>query len=261
MTDLVIKHYDDGVLTLTMNVPKKKNAFAKAMLQQLNAALTEANTDSSVACVILTGAEGNFSSGADLTEFGDGGDDQGSDAMAKHPFGKMCRIINDFEKPLIGVAQGIAIGGGATMLFHCDIVYVGESLRMRLPFANLGVVPEFGSSYTLASIIGTRQAAELMYTAEWINADRAVEVGIATRAFADSELMEKAREKAHEIAQWPVVGLVETKRLMRAPHKAAIDNAYQREEAAMLKRAGSPENIEAIMAFLEKRQADFRQFR
>ena len=103
MTDLVIKHYDDGVLTLTMNVPKKKNAFAKAMLQQLNAALIEANTDPSIACVILTGADGNFSSGADLTEFGDGGDgSEGSDAMANHPFGQMCRIINDFDKPLIG---------------------------------------------------------------------------------------------------------------------------------------------------------------
>ena len=107
----------------------------------------------------------------------------------------------------------------------------------------------------------TGHAMKTGFTAEWINAERAVEVGIATRAFTDSELMEKTLEKAREIAQWPVVGLVETKKLMRAPHREAINNAYQLEEAAMLKRAGSPENIEAIMAFLEKRPADFRQFR
>lgn len=262
MTDLVIKEYDDGVLTLTMNVPKKKNAFAKAMLVELIAALNDANQDHTVACVILAGAEGNFSSGADLTEFGGGGDgSDGEEQIAAHPFAQLCKTVVDFEKPLIGAAQGIAVGGGATLLFHCDVVYVGESLRMRLPFANLGVVPEFASSYTLAANIGSRQAAELMYTAEWINAERAVDVGIATRAYPDEQLMAKAKAKAQEIAQWPISGLVATKQLMQAPHKAAIMAALEAEEKAMLNRAGSPENIEAIVAFLEKREPNFRQFR
>jgi enoyl-CoA hydratase/carnithine racemase len=100
-----------------------------------------------------------------------------------------------------------------------------------------------------------------MYTAEWIDAQRAVKTGIATRAFNDSELMAAAQAKAQEIAQWPVSSLVATKKLMRDPHRPAIRAALAAEEAAMMQHAGSPENIEAVVAFLEKRAPDFRQFR
>jgi enoyl-CoA hydratase/carnithine racemase len=144
------------------------------------------------------------------------------------------------------------------MLFHTDICYVGESLRMRLPFANLGLVPEFASSYMLQANIGAQQAAELFYTAEWINAERAVECGIAARSYGDSELLEKALEKGAEIAQWPVNALKEIKATLRLPHKAHIDAAFVAESEGMERQAGSPENIEAITAFLEKRAPKFR---
>ena len=128
--------------------------------------------------MVLTGAGGNFSSGTDLHEFNT---DDG-----EHPFGRCARIVCEFDKPLIGAACGIALGGGATLLFHCDILYVGESLRMRLPFVNLGLVPEFGSSYLLQANIGARRAAELFFTAEWIDAARALETGIATAVIPDA---------------------------------------------------------------------------
>ena len=153
------------------------------------------------------------------------------------------------------------MGGGATLAIACDIVYVGESLRLRLPFVSLGLLPEFGSSYTLQAAIGRQRATELFYTAEWVSAARALEVGLAARAFPDDELLPATLAKAKEIAQWPVTSLQATKRSLNAAHAAGIQAARAVEDAGMAVQAGSPENLEAITAFLQKREPDFRQFR
>jgi enoyl-CoA hydratase/carnithine racemase len=158
---------------------------------------------------------------------------------------------------MVAAAQGVAIGGGATILFHADIVYVGESLRLRLPFASLGLVPEWGSSYMLQANIGAQRAAELFYTAEWVDANKALDCGIAAAVLPDADLFQHAITKAQEIAQWPVNSLREIKRSLRAHHLPAIDAAIAIEQAGMERQAGSPENIEAITAFMEKRLPDF----
>jgi len=250
MSDSLLKSLDDGVLLLTLNRPTRKNALDAELFSAIGLALDAAREDDEVRVVVLTGAGGNFCSGMDLTaSFGDAG--------AK-PFNDCAAAVVAFDKPMLGAVTGTAIGGGATIPFHCDIVYVGESLRMRLPFVSLGLVPEFASSYMLAANIGARRAAELMYTAEWIDAERAYEVGIATRVYPDADLLEKTLAKAREIAQWPVNSLRETKRTVRLGHQAGIANAIKAESEAMLRQAGSPENIEAIKAFIEKRPPNFR---
>ena len=160
-----------------------------------------------------------------------------------------------------GEGVGVAVGGGCTITVACDIVYVGESLRMRLPFANLGLVPEIASSYTLQAAIGRQRAAELMFTAEWIDAARALETGIATSVHADAELLDVALGKAREIAKHPVSSLQATKRTLLAARQAGVDAAFQAEDAGMKAQAGSPENLEAVRAFIEKRPPDFAQFR
>lgn len=254
-TDTVLKEYLDGVLLVTLNRPHKKNAINNEMWDAIRAAFESAEEDPNVACMVLTGAGENFCAGVDLSSFGAA---DGADGAAAHPFDACARTVAKFGKPWIGAARGVAVGGGATILFHADICYVGESLRMRLPFANLGLVPEFASSYMLQANIGAQQAAELFYTAEWIDANRALECGIAARSFSDAELLEAALVKAREIAQWPVNALKEIKATLRLPHQAHIDAAFSAESAAMERQAGSPENIEAIMAFMEKRPAKFR---
>ena len=154
--------------------------------------------------------------------------------------------------------KGISIGGGATILFHADIVYVGEGLRMRLPFANLGLVPEWASSYMLQANIGAQRAAELFYTAQWIDADKALSCGIAAAVLPDSQVYSHALAKASEIAQWPVNSLREIKGCLKQHHRAPVDAAFELEKVAMARQAGSAENIEAITAFMEKRPANFR---
>ena len=246
---VLLKEQKDGVLLLTLNRSEKKNAINIPLWEALGEAFRDAKADDRVNVVVITGAGGNFSSGVDLSDFGESG--------GEHPFDRCAREIAGFDKPLLGAATGIAVGGGATMLFHTDVLYVGESLRMRLPFVNLGLVPEFASSYVLQAAIGSRKAAELFYTAEWIDADKADKLGMVNGVFKDDELLAKTLEKAAEIAQWPVNSLRETKKTLKLAHQAGIDAAFDIEAAGMEKQAGSPENIEAVMAFIEKRKPDF----
>ncbi len=253
MSDTVLKELNDGVLVLTLNRPKKKNAFNAEQWQAFADALAEAGENDEVNVVVVTGAGGNFSSGQDLSDFeslpGGGG--------ASYRTGE--DAVTVFDKPLIGAATGVAVGGGATILFFCDVLYVGESLRLRVPFTSLGMAPEFASTYMLQARIGTQRAAEILLTSRWIDADEAVVSGIAREKCSDADLLPMTLEKAAEIAQWPVNALRETKRCMNLMHRDGVAAALQAEHEAMGRQAGSPENMEAVTAFLEKRKPDFKK--
>ena len=251
MSDTVLQELNQGVLVVTLNRPAKKNAFNTEQWFAFTDAINEARENDEVRVVVLTGAGKDFCSGQDLTESASG------PREGESPYRVFERALVPFDKPLIGAAKGITVGGGATILFFCDILYVGESLRMRLPFTSLGLVPEFASTYTLQVRIGAQKAAELLLTSEWIGADRAVNVGIAARKHPDGELLEEALEKAAEIAQWPMNSLRETKKCLMRMHGACIEATLVAEREAMAKQAGSPENVEAVMAFMEKRKPDF----
>lgn len=255
----VIRDLDDGVLLLTLNRPEKKNAFNDPQWDGLRDALNDARDDPAVAVVVLTGAGQDFSTGQDLSAFG-GASEPRPDGQPSGFYG-CAEAVAAFDKPLVAAAKGLCVGGGATILFHCDVLYLGESARLRLPFVSLGLVPEFASSYLLPAMIGSRRAAELFYTAEWIDAARALETGIATSVHADAELLEVALAKANEIAKHPVSSLQATKRTLLAARQAGVDTAFRAEDAGMKAQAGSPENVEAVRAFIEKRPPDFAQFR
>lgn len=250
---------DDGVLLVTLNRPKKKNAFNDPQWDGLRDALNEASTNPRVAVVVLTGAGADFSAGQDLTAFGTSSEPR-EDGKPSGFFGCVEAVFG-FDKPLLGAGRGVAVGGGCTLLVACDVTYVGESIRMRLPFASLGLVPEIASSYTLQSAIGRQRAAELFFTAEWITAERALEMGMVARVLPDDEVLDAMLAKAREMAQWPVSSLQAIKQTLMAANRDRIRAALEIEDELMSKLAGSPENVEAITAFIEKRDPDFKQFR
>jgi enoyl-CoA hydratase/carnithine racemase len=250
---------EHGVLLVTLNRPRRKNAFNDPQWDGLAEALREAREDPAVAVMVVTGAGGDFSAGQDLSAFGTPGAPR-PDGKPNGYYGCMDALLA-FDKPLLAAARGVGVGIGATFLFHCDVVYVGESVRLRLPFVSLGLVPEAASSYLLQQVIGSQRAAELFYTAEWIDAARAVAAGIAARAFPDDALLDATLARAREMARWPVSALQATKRTLLAAHGDAVRRALETEDAGMREQAGSPENREAIAAFLAKREPDFRQFR
>jgi enoyl-CoA hydratase/carnithine racemase len=251
---IITKLDDDGVLTITFNRPEKKNSFNRALWLGFRDSLREARDNDGVIVVVLTGAGTDFCAGVDLTDFG-------GNENEPQPYDLLMETLWAFDKPLLAAVKGVGIGGGATILFHCDVVYVGESARLRYPFANLGLVTEFAASYMMQVSLGPQQATELLFTAEWIDANRALETGIARAIFPDDELLEKTQEKAREIAQWPLSALREIKRCLKLAHEAGIKAALAAEYEGMRKLAGSPENIEAFAAFMEKRKPDFKKFR
>lgn len=259
MSDCILRSLDEhGVLLVTFNRPAKKNAFNDEQWDAASAALREARSDGRVAAVVVTGAGKDFSAGVDLGSFGQAPARSDGHPSAYHAF--MAELI-EFDKPLLAAAKGVGVGIGCTLLLHCDVVYVGESLRLRLPFVALGLVPEAASSYLLPALVGPRLAGELLFTAEWIDARRAVEVGIATRAFPDAEVLDATLLRARDIAQFAVGSLQATKRTILAARHAAMKAALAVEDRQMMSQVGSPENMEALQAFMEKRPPDFRKLR
>lgn len=250
---VLLSERHDNVLLLTLNRPHKRNAINNAMWIALREAFTQAQEDDDVAAVVISAAGAHFSAGVDLNDF--------AGADAEHPFESSARAIAYFEKPLLAAATGTAVGGGATLLLHADVLYVGESLRLRMPFVSLGLVPEWASSYMLQAGIGARKAAELFYTAEWVDAARAQSLGMVNGVFDDDQLLAQTMAKAQEIAQWPVNSLRETKKTLKLMHRAGMEAAFAAEQAGMGRLVGSPENIEAVTAFMEKRKPDFRKLR
>jgi enoyl-CoA hydratase/carnithine racemase len=248
----VLESVEDGVLLLTLNRPERKNAFDETMWREARDALADAQADDAVRAVIVTGAGDAFSAGQDLGQMA------APPADGPPGFPSFMDRLVAFDKPLLAAVNGVGVGIGLTLLLHCDVVWMAEEARLRAPFVPLGVVPEAASSYLLPLQLGHQRAAEVLYTAEWIDARRAVELGIASRALPRARLLPELRELAARIAAQPLGALRWTKRLLLAVRRDGIAAARAREDAGFAVRVGSPENQEALRAFLEKRPADFR---
>ncbi len=249
----VLEALEDGVLVLTLNRPERKNAFDETMWREARDALSDALADDAVRVVIVTGAGEAFSAGQDLGQMAARPDDE----PPGFP-GFMDRLVA-FDKPLLAAVNGVGVGIGLTMLLHCDVVWMAEEARLRAPFVPLGVVPEAASSYLLPLQLGHQRAAEMLFVAEWIDARRAVELGIATRVVPRAQLLPAMRALATRIAAQPLGALRWTKRTLLAVRADGIRAARSREDAAFAVRVGSPENQEALRAFFEKRPPDFRK--
>jgi enoyl-CoA hydratase/carnithine racemase len=258
LSDLLVEDHD-GVRVLTLHRPDALNAFNTPLYDACAAALREASARDDIACVVLTGTGRAFSAGQDLGEMA--GIDPGAAARADSPgpgFPRFIDTVAAFDKPLLAAVNGLGVGIGLTVLLHCDIVLIAWSARLRAPFVPLGVVPEAAGSLLMPAVMGRQAAAVALYTGEWISADDAVACGLALRAVEPDALLTETLELARRIAHMPVSALVETKRLVIAGRIDAIRAARAREDAVFARMVGAPANLEALTAFLEKREPDFR---
>ena len=251
MRETVLVERDGGVAVVTWNRPRQRNAFNQRMWTEGRDTLRELLDDGEVRAVIVTGAGDAFSAGQDLGEM------TSAPAEGEHGFPGFMEVLIGFDKPLIAAVNGVGVGIGLTMLLHCDIVYVSERARLRVPFVPLGVVPEAASSYLLPAVVGWQRAAEVLFTADWIDAERAVELGIASRAYLAAELLPAARAIAARIATGPLGAIRHTKRLLLATRAEQVRAARAREDTAFAERIGTPENLEAVAAFFAKRPPKF----
>ena len=254
MSDVLLTENQGRIRILTFNRPDAKNAFNDDLYDAVTEALRAAADDPGVAVVVLTGAESAFCAGQDLSEMTKSRTPEQAATSGFMPF---VDTIQGFPKPLIAAVNGVAVGIGVTMLLHCDLVFVSERARLRAPFASLGIVMEAGSSALFPQRIGWQNTAHMLFTSSFLSAAEAVEMGLAWRSYSDERLLLEVLNYAEQIAAMPVAALVENKKLLLDVRVPAVVEARPREEEALSRVVGSPANLEAIKAFMEKRTPDF----
>jgi enoyl-CoA hydratase/carnithine racemase len=247
MSDIVTEH-SGSILTIQLNRPAKKNAMTSSMYIAMADALHDAASDDHTRVVLWHGAGTSFTAGNDLEDFM-----KNPPGPGESPQARLIKALIDFEKPLVAAVQGVAIGGGTTMLAHCDFVYAGESAKFQLPFVNLALVPEFGSSYLLPLRFGYVRAAELVLLGQPFDASRAAELGLVTQVVPDQKLLVTATETARKLAEKPTGALQACKRLMRRTSREQLEQAVKFEMEEFAVRVRSAEAKQAFTAFFEKR--------
>jgi enoyl-CoA hydratase/carnithine racemase len=245
----------NGVATVEIARPEKKNALTFAMYAAMENALQTAGADNTVRAVLITGQPSVFTSGNDLQDFM-----QRPPGDENSPVLRLMRSLIAFEKPVVAAVSGAAVGIGVTMLLHCDLVYVSDDAQLVMPFVSLGLVPEFAASALIPLVMGHVRAAEKLLLCEPFTGKDAVALGIANASFPAAEVLPHARRVAERFNDLPAGAVRETKRLMRAPLQEPISRAMQAEIPAFIQRLRSPEAKEAFEAFFQKRKPDFSKF-
>ncbi len=255
MTEHILITTADAVTTLQLNRPEKKSALTAAMYQALADGLTAAEADPSVRVAVIRGTDGCFTGGNDLMDF------------MQHPptgedssVGQFLKAIATFSKPLVAIADGVAIGIGTTLLLHCDLVYLGSNARLKLPFVNLGLCPEAASSLLLPRLVGTAKASELLLLGREFNASEAVSMGLANAKFESADLVDGAMAIVRQLAAQPPEAVRVSKALIRGRDRDAVAEVMRVEFEQFTARLMSPEAAEAFQAFAEKRAPDYSKF-
>ena len=252
----------NGVCTIEIARPEKKNALTVAMYQAMTDALRAAKADNVVRAVLITGQPGIFTSGNDIEDFmtrGTGTGGQGSEA-AESPVFQFMRALLECDKPVVAAVTGAAIGIGTTLLLHCDFVYLSDEARLAMPFVALGLVPEFASSLVVPQLMGHRRAAEKLLLGDPFTPEQAVDCGIANAVLPAGEVVNHARRVAERFNALPPGAVREAKQLMRGPQTEALLKTIATEGAIFARRLKSPEAMEAFQAFFQKRKPDFSKF-
>ena len=256
MSDHILADRDSGLLSLRLNRPDKKNALTRAMYARLAEELEAADADPTIRAVLISGSDACFTSGNDLADF-----IQAPPSGLDSAVFAFMHALFELKKPVVAAVAGPAVGIGTTLLLHCDLVYVSREAMLRMPFVNLGLCPEFGSSLILPRLLGHARAAQLLMLGESFSGEQAAQWGIANEALGNGQAtLDKAREMALRFGQLAPSTVADAKRLMRGPGREELRRVIEEEGALFSQRLRSPEAAEALSAFMQRREADFSRF-
>src|SRR2546423_11592367 len=197
MSDIITER-SGNILRIQLNRPERKNAMTSAMYITLADLLNNAAKDDQIRVVLWHGAGDSFSAGNDIQDFL-----KNPPGAGESPQARLIEALINFDKTIVAAVQGAAIGGGTTMLTHCDFVFAGESAKFQMPFVNLAVVPEFGTSYSVPARIGQIRAAELILLGLPFDAKRAADLGFATQVVSEQKQLATATDRAGKLAAKP----------------------------------------------------------
>lgn len=250
-SDIIQTSIDGYILKITINRPDKKNALTNDMYTALTAALQTLDADDSLRVGFITGTTDCFTSGNDLVDFL-----QTPPTSADSPVMRFLAQLPAQKKPLVAAVNGAAVGVGTTLLMHCDLVYAAPQAKFQMPFVNLGLCPEAGSSLLLPMLAGYQRAAELLMLGETFSAEQALSYGLVNQVFAD-DYQTQALAKAKQLAERPPQSVRMTKALLKRAYVGSLKETMAEEGAHFTRMLREPAAIEAMSAFMQKRKPDF----
>lgn len=247
---------EDGVVTITLRRPQKKNAVDNTMWNELLDEFRTIAANADDRAVVITGAGGNFCSGADLWQAGDG--PRPHQLAAMRHINDVCLALHRMPQPTVAKVRGVAVGAGMNLALACDLVVAGADARFSEIFAKRGLSVDFGGSWLLPRLVGMQRAKELVLLAEIIDADTAAEMGLVNRVLPDDELDSFVDDWARRLAGGPPIALAMTKRLLNNSFAVTLEEALDDEGLSQTVNLATKDTIEAIGAFMEKRDPVFR---
>ncbi len=257
-TDHVQVSNENGICHIQLNRPERKNALSLAMYQKLGDSVRSASENNDVRVILISGNGGSFTSGNDLGDFSK---HKGNLSEEENPTPKFMHALIQCDKPVVAAVQGPAVGIGTTLLLHCDLIYADASAYFQLPFVNLGLCPEFSSSAILPKLMGHNKAAELFYLGQRFTAEVAKEVGIVNQVLDDSDFLTAVKSVCDQLVKQPASSLRATKQLMKKEVRDFVYDKMKEEQQHFKKGLQSPEFVEAVSAFAEKRAPDFSKYK
>ena len=255
----VLSDTRDGFRVITLNRPDKLNSFTEQLHLDLRQALDKAEADTSCRAVILTGAGRGFCAGQDLADGANPGKDGQTSPVDRLGlyYNPLIRRLATFPVPVICAVNGVAAGAGANIALACDIVIASKSAKFLQAFAKIGLMPDAGGTWTLPRLVGAARARALAMLAEPLDATTAEQWGMIYKAVDDAQLMPTAEAIAMKFAQSATGALIEIRAALALAETNSLDEQLEVERAGQGRLVGSPDNVEGVRAFLEKRAAKF----
>ncbi len=257
-----LEQVKDGVAVLTLNRPDRLNAMSRPMLDALLEALPRLAEDPEIGVVVLTGAGRGFCAGGDVKAMAEGNDLGGQTmeekAQALRSRMETSRWLHEMPKPTIAMMRGPAAGAGLSLAMACDMRIASDTVRLGTAFARVGYSGDFGGSYYLTQLVGTAKARELYFTADLLDAQQALGLGLVNRVVADARLEEETMALASRLARGPRVAYRYMKRNMNAAESASLKEMLDLEAWHHTRTGMTEDHREAARAFVEKREPQFK---
>lgn len=249
MADVLLRERTDGVETLTINRPEKKNALDLEVIEALHHAVDGLRRDRDLIAVILTGAGDNFVAGADISQLRERRSPDAMDSIN----GSLFRRVEELPVPVIAAVKGFALGGGCELALACDIRVAGDSARLGQPEVGLGIIPAAGATHRLPRLVGMGRAKELVFTGRILNADEALAIGLVNRVVSDDEVMEEAGAVAAQIARQGPAAIRLAKLALNA-QRHEVDVSGTLESVAQAVLFDSEDKERRMSAFLDRKK-------
>jgi 2-(1,2-epoxy-1,2-dihydrophenyl)acetyl-CoA isomerase len=260
-TDL-LEQVKDGVAVLTLNRPDRLNAMSRPMLDALLEALPRLAEDPGVGVVVLTGAGRGFCAGGDVKAMAEGNELGGQTmeerAQALRSRMETSRWLHEMPQPTIAMMRGPAAGAGLSLAMACDMRIASDTVKLGTAFARVGYSGDFGGSYYLTQLVGTAKARELYFTADLLDAQQALGLGLVNRVVADARLEDETMALASRLARGPRVAYRYMKRNMNAAESASLKELLDLEAWNHTRTGMTEDHREAARAFVEKREPQFK---